>query len=85
MMRNYVRYLAGGLAALVAFPGAASGQDNCVEGGNSNVRSAEVEFSLAEGRSDTRSKEERYTRALSKLAKNWDMERIPPRSYRKAR
>lgn len=81
MKKNYIRYLAGGLVALVAFPGAASGQDNCVEGGNSNVRSAEVEFSLAESRSDTRSKEERYVRALSKLANNWDLEKIPPRSY----
>ncbi len=48
MVRTYVRYDAGRLVALAAFPMAAYAQDNCVEGGNSVVRSAEVEFSLAE-------------------------------------
>ena len=81
MVRTYVRYFAGCLTALAVFPMAAYAQDNCVEGGNSAVRSAEVEFALAEGRNDTRSKEERYIRALSKLEPNWELDKIPPRSY----
>jgi len=81
MVRTYMRYFAGLLVALAAFPMTAYAQDNCVEGGNSAVRSAEVEFSLAESRNDTRSKEERYIRALSKLEPNWETENPPPRSY----
>jgi len=81
MVRTYVRCLAGGLAALVAFPVAAYSQEDCVEGGNSATRSAEVEFSLAASRNDTRSKETRYRRAIEKLEPNWNMENIPSRSY----
>lgn len=81
MVRNYVTYLAGALAALVLFPASAYAQEDCVTGGNSAVRSAEVEFSLAASRNDTRSKEERYVRALSKLERNWELDNIPHRSY----
>lgn len=69
------------LAGLVAWPGIAAAQEDCVTDGNRNTRSAEVEFSLASGRNDTRPKEERYQRALEKLEENWTMEEIPPRSY----
>ncbi len=81
MTRHHIRYFATGLAALVAFPGVAYAQENCVEGGNSATRSAEVEFALAASRDDTRSQEDRYKRALDKLEKNWDMDRIPSLSY----
>jgi tetratricopeptide (TPR) repeat protein len=76
-----VRYLAGGLAAFVAFPVAAVAQEDCAEGGNSAIRSAEVEFSLAASRNDTRSKEDRYRRAIEKLEPNWELDNIPSRSY----
>lgn len=81
MMRHYIRYVTAGLAALVALPGVAYAQEDCVEGGNSATRSAEVEFALAASRDDTRSQEDRYKRALDKLEKNWEMDRIPSRSY----
>ena len=81
MVRNYMRYLAGALAAIVVIPVSAYAQKDCVTGGNSAIRSAEVEFSLAASRNDTRSKEERYVRALSKLERNWELDNIPPRSY----
>lgn len=69
------------LTGLVAWPGIAAAQEDCVTDGNRNTRSAEVEFSLANGRDDTRPKEERYQRALEKLEENWTMEEVPPRSY----
>lgn len=81
MTRNHVRCVAGGLMAIVALPGSGYAQEDCVEGGNSATRSAEVEFALAASRDDTRSQEERYTRALDKLARNWEMDDIPSRSY----
>lgn len=81
MVRNYMRYLAGALAAIAVIPASAYAQEDCVTGGNSAVRSAEVEFSLAASRNDTRSREERYVRALSKLERNWELDNIPPRSY----
>jgi len=81
MVRNYMRYLAGVLAALIALPVAAYAQEDCVVGGNAAIRSAEVEFSLAASRNDTRSKQTRYSRALDKLEPNWGMDDIPPRSY----
>ena len=81
MVRNYMRYLAGALAAIVVIPASAYAQEDCVTGGNSAIRSAEVEFSLAASRNDTRSREERYVRALSKLERNWELDNIPPRSY----
>ncbi len=59
MVRNYMRYLAGALAAIGVIPASAYAQEDCVMGGNSAIRSAEVEFSLAASRNDTRSKEER--------------------------
>lgn len=81
MVRTYVKYLAGVLAALVALPVAAYSQEDCVEGGNSATRSAEVEFALAASRNDTRSKETRYRRAIEKLEPNWNLDNIPNRSY----
>lgn len=83
MNRSRMRYAAA--AALVAFlagPSALRAQDSdCVEDGNRNTRSAEVEFSLAASRDDTRPQEERYRRALEKLEPNWSMDEVPPRSY----
>jgi tetratricopeptide (TPR) repeat protein len=76
-----MKYLATSLAVLLILPGVALAQDECVEGGNQNTRSAEVEFSLAAGRNDTRPKEERYARAIDKLEPNWEMEEVPSKSY----
>ena len=71
-----------GLAALLAVPATARAQDaDCVESGNRITRSAEVEFSLAASRDDTRPQEERYQRALEMLEANWSLDEIPPRSY----
>lgn len=81
MKRDYMKYLATGLTALLVLPGAALAQDDCVDGGNQNTRSAEVEFSLAAGRNDTRPKEERYKRAIEKLEENWEMDEVPSKSY----
>ena len=69
------------LAAILALPTALFAQEDCVQEGNRNTRSAEVEFSLAAGREDTRPAEERYRRALEKLEENWSMDEVPPRSY----
>lgn len=76
-----MNYLAIGAAVLMALPTAAYAQEDCVTGGNSAIRSAEVEFGLASDRNDTRSTEERYRRALEKLERNWELDDPPPRSY----
>ncbi|MFW6083853.1 MAG: tetratricopeptide repeat protein [Gemmatimonadota bacterium] len=77
-----MKNLAGtGLLALLAWPAAAVAQEDCVEDGNRYTRSAEVEFSLANSRDDTRPEEERYQRALEKLEPNWGEDDIPSRSY----
>lgn len=82
MKKNRMKLFAStGLVALLAWPGAALAQDNCVDDGNRNTRSAEVEFSLANSRDDTRPEEERYQRALEKLEPNWEMDETPALSY----
>lgn len=80
-MRHSTTLMAAALTGLLAWPTVGAAQDNCVSDGNRNTRSAEVEFSLASGRDDTRPKEERYRRALEKLEPNWEMEDVPPLSY----
>lgn len=80
MKRDSMKIVAIGFAALLATPGVVAAQ-NCVDDGNSNTRSAELEFSLAAGRSDTRPQEERYQRALDKLEDNWAMDEVPVLSY----
>jgi len=84
MMNDHrAKYVAAlGLAMFLAMPAAARAQDeDCVEGGNQNTRGAEVEFTYANSRSDTRTEQERYERALGILEENWTMEEVPPRSY----
>jgi tetratricopeptide (TPR) repeat protein len=77
-----MRIAAAGLAALLVLPAVAHAQDgDCVDQGNRNTRSAEVEFSLAASRTDTRPQEERYQRALEKLEENWSLPEVPERSY----
>ena len=77
-----LNYAAAGLMAVLMLPTGAYAQDgDCVEDGNRNTRSAEVEFSLAASRTDTRPQEERYKRAIEKLEENWSMESVPARSY----
>ncbi len=82
MKTDSLNYAAAGLMALLMLPTGAYAQDgDCVDEGNRNTRSAEVEFSLAASRNDTRPQEERYRRALEKLEENWSMDEIPARSY----
>lgn len=82
MKKNQMKLLASiGLVSLLALPAPALAQDNCVDDGNRNTRSAEVEFSLANSRDDTRPAEERYARALEKLQPNWEMDETPALSY----
>jgi len=82
MTTDSLKYATAGFMTLLMFPAGAYAQDgDCVEDGNRNTRSAEVEFSLAASRDDTRAQEERYRRALEKLDENWSMDEIPPRSY----
>jgi tetratricopeptide (TPR) repeat protein len=82
MKTDRLKYAAAGLTALFVLPtGALAQEGDCVEGGNRNTRSAEVEFSLAASRTDTRPQEERYRRALEKLEENWSLPEVPDRSY----
>ncbi|HSM08393.1 MAG TPA: tetratricopeptide repeat protein [Gemmatimonadota bacterium] len=82
MKKDSWNYATAGLMALLMLPTGAYAQDgDCVDEGNRNTRSAEVEFSLAASRTDTRPQEERYKRALEKLEENWSMEEVPARSY----
>lgn len=81
MTRTGMNYLAVGAAVLMALPGAAFAQENCVTESNSAIRSAEVEFGLASDRNDTRSTEERYRRALEKLERNWELDDPPATTY----
>lgn len=74
-------FASAGLVALLAWPATAMAQEDCVDDGNRYTRSAEVEFSLANSRDDTRPEEERYQRALEKLEPNWGEDDIPARSY----
>lgn len=80
-MRHRTILMTAAVSGFLAWPAIAAAQEDCVRDGNRNTRSAEVEFSLASGREDTRPKEERYRRALEKLEDNWTMEEVPPRSY----
>lgn len=81
--RGLLRAAAVILAGLVAVPSVAIAQegDECASEGNRNTRSAEVEFSLAQSRDDTRSPEYRYQQALEKLEPNWEMDEPPARTY----
>ncbi|MFW6088560.1 MAG: tetratricopeptide repeat protein [Gemmatimonadota bacterium] len=82
MKTDRLNYATAGFMALLMLPAGAYAQDgDCVDEGNRNTRSAEVEFSLAASRDDTRPEEERYQRALEKLEENWSMEDVPARSY----
>jgi len=82
MKTDSLKYAAAGLTALLVLPtGALAQEGDCVSEGNRNTRSAEVEFSLAASRTDTRPQEERYQRALEKLEENWSLPEVPARSY----
>jgi len=80
-MRHRTMAIAAVFTGLLTWPGVAAAQEDCVTDGNRNTRSAEVEFSLANRRDDTRSKEYRYQQALEKLEKNWTLEEFPARTY----
>ncbi len=70
MSRSHMKQSVGAilLAAVLGLPASVAAQEECAGHGNQYTRGAEIELSWATRRDDPQTKEERYARALEKLA-----------------